>query len=147
MNISWVKCFEINILKERLKLASRGDEYEVKYNLNMDVKYGYLKVIDVPDVVKNCTEKWFNQTLCKVNNSVLRLGIFEGEFHLHKHDQEDEVFFVLNGSLKIETEEGVFELGEQQGICIPKGVLHRPIAKEKTIVLMIEESTIKPIGD
>ena len=119
----------------------------MEYNLNMDIKYGYLEVIDVPDIINNCTDKWFNQTLCQVNSSVLRLGIFEGEFHLHKHDKEDEVFFVLNGSLIIETENGTFDLAEQQGICIPKGVMHRPIAKKKTIVLMIEENTVKAIGD
>lgn len=119
----------------------------MKYTMNMDIKYDYLQVIDVPDVVNKCTEIWFNQTLCKVNSSLLRLGIFEGEFHWHKHDKEDEVFFVLNGSLMIETEKGTFELEEQQGICIPKGVMHRPIAKQKAIVLMIEEDTVKPVGD
>ena len=117
------------------------------YVLNMDIKYGYLQKIVVSDVVKACKDKWFNQTLCKANGSVLRLGIFEGEFHWHKHDTDDEVFFVLNGSLAIETEKGNFYLGEQEGVCIPKGIMHRPIAKEKTIVLMIENQDIKPTGD
>lgn len=119
----------------------------MNYTMNMDIKYDYLQVINVPDIVNKCTEKWFNQTLCKVNSSVLRLGIFEGEFHWHKHDKEDEVFFVINGSLIIETEKGTFKLEKQQGICIPKGEMHRPIAKQKTIVLMIEEDTVRPIGD
>ena len=61
-------------------------EKQQNYVLNMDTKYKPLEIIDVPDIVSNCSEKWFNQTLCNVNNSVLRLGIFEGEFHLHKHD-------------------------------------------------------------
>ncbi len=65
------------------------------YKLNMDIKYDYLEKIKVPEIVKNCKDKWFNQTLCKVNSSVLRLGIFEGEFHMHRHDNDDEVFFVL----------------------------------------------------
>lgn len=117
------------------------------YVLNMDIKYEYLQKIDVPDIVKNCKDRWFNQSLCKVNGSVLRLGIFEGEFHWHKHENDDEVFFVLNGSLVIETEKGNFMLNEQEGVCIPKGIMHRPIAKEKTIVLMIENQGIKPTGD
>ena len=117
------------------------------YVLNMNIKYEYLQKIDVPDIVKNCKDRWFNQSLCKVNGSVLRLGIFEGEFHWHKHENDDEVFFVLNGSLVIETEKGNFMLNEQEGVCIPKGIMHRPIAKEKTIVLMIENQGIKPTGD
>jgi mannose-6-phosphate isomerase-like protein (cupin superfamily) len=118
-----------------------------KYSINADVKYNYLQIIDVPDIINNCSDKWFNQTLCKVNDSLLRLGILEGEFHWHKHDNEDEVFFVLDGHLIIETENGNFELYRQQGICIPKGLMHRPISNKKTIVLMIENSTVKPTGD
>jgi mannose-6-phosphate isomerase-like protein (cupin superfamily) len=68
-----------------------------EYVLNMDIKYDYLQKIDVNDIVLNCKDKWFNQTLCKVNGSVLRLGIFEGEFHMHKHENDDEVFYVLKG--------------------------------------------------
>jgi mannose-6-phosphate isomerase-like protein (cupin superfamily) len=118
-----------------------------KYSINTDVKYNYLQIIDVPDIVNNCSDKWFIQTLCKVNDSLLRLGILEGEFHWHKHDNEDEVFFVLDGHLIIETENGIFELYKQQGICIPKGLMHRTISNEKTVVLMIENSTVKPTGD
>jgi mannose-6-phosphate isomerase-like protein (cupin superfamily) len=120
---------------------------EQRYNLNMDIKYNYLEVIDVPDIVKNCTDKWFNQTLCRVNNSLLRLGILEGEFHWHKHENEDEAFFVLNGNLEIETEDGSYFLKEFQGICIPKGTMHKPKAEERVVVLMIEDDTVKPIGD
>ena len=118
-----------------------------KYNINADIKYDYLQIIDIPDIVNNCTDKWFNQTLCKVNDSLLRLGILDGEFHWHKHDKEDEVFFVLEGKLIIETEKGNFELDKNKGICIPKGLMHRPVTKDKVIVLMIESNTVKPTGD
>ena len=117
------------------------------YKLQMDVKYDYLEKIKVSDVVNNCKDKWFNQTLCKVNTSVLRLGVFEGEFHMHKHGTDDEVFFVLEGSMILETENGNFELSENEGICVPKGVMHRPIAEKRAIVLMIENEGIEPIGD
>ena len=118
-----------------------------KYNINTDIKYDYLQIIDLPDIVNNCKDKWFNQTLCKVNDSLLRLGILEGEFHWHKHEKEDELFFVLEGSLSIETEKDIFELEEKQGVCIPKGLMHRPVTCGKVIVLMIENNTIKPTGD
>lgn len=120
---------------------------ENKYKLNMDIKYDYLEVIKTPEIIESCGEKWFNQTLCKVNSSVLRLGIFEGEFHMHKHENDDEVFFVLDGELVIESEKGNFHLGKYEGICIPKGIMHRPVADTKTIVLMIENEGIKPTGD
>ena len=117
------------------------------YKLHMDAKHGYLEKINVQEIVANCQDKWFNQTLCKVNDSVLRLGILEGEFHMHRHETTDEVFFVLDGSLTIETESGNYELEELEGICVPKGVRHRPIAKHRVIVLMIENEDVEPTGD
>lgn len=118
-----------------------------KYHINIEPAFGYLELIDLPHILKKNKEKWFNQTLCRVNNSFFRLGVFEGEFHWHKHFNEDELFFVLEGNLTIETEKGTFVLNKYQGVCIPKGTLHRPIAKERTIVIMIELDTIKPKGD
>lgn len=116
------------------------------YNMQMNIKYDYLEKINVPEIVKECTDKWFNQSLCEVNSSVFRLGIFEGEYHLHKHENDDELFFVIDGSIVLETERGNFELEQYEGVCVPKGVMHRPIAKNKAIVLMIENSGIDPIG-
>lgn len=120
---------------------------KLNYNMQMDIKYDYLEKINVPEIVKECTDKWFNQSLCQVNSSVFRLGIFEGEYHFHKHDNDDELFFVIDGSIVLETEKGNFELGQHEGVCVPKGVMHRPVAKNKAIVLMIENIGIDPIGD
>lgn len=120
---------------------------KLNYNMQMDIKYDYLEKINVPEIVKGCTDKWFNQSLCEVNSSVFRLGIFEGEYHLHKHDHDDELFFVIDGSIVLETEKGNFELGQFEGVCVPKGIMHRPIAKQKAIVLMIENKGIDPIGN
>ncbi|HET7839402.1 MAG TPA: cupin domain-containing protein [Rectinemataceae bacterium] len=117
------------------------------YKLHMDIKYDYLEKISVPDIVRDCRDKWFNQTLCKVNGSVLRIGIFEGEFHMHKHDHDDEVFFVLEGELTLETEHGNFDLRRFEGVCVPKGVMHRPLSPTKSVVLMIENEGIRPTGD
>jgi mannose-6-phosphate isomerase-like protein (cupin superfamily) len=113
----------------------------------MDVKYGHLELIDVPEIVAACKEKWFNQTLTQVNDSVVRLGIVEGEYHWHKHDNDDEFFFVLSGKLFIELEDKTLELNPNEGTTITKGVMHRPYAPTKTVMLMVETSAIDPIGD
>jgi mannose-6-phosphate isomerase-like protein (cupin superfamily) len=117
------------------------------YNINLDVKYQHLDLIDVNEVVRNNKEKWFNQTLTQVNDSVVRIGIVEGEFHWHKHDNDDEFFFVLEGKLIIELEDRVIELNPNQGTTIPKGVMHKPKAPVKTVMLMVETSSIAPTGD
>jgi mannose-6-phosphate isomerase-like protein (cupin superfamily) len=120
---------------------------QTNYNINLDIKYKQLELIDVPEIVEECTEKWFNQTLTQVNGSVVRIGIVEGEFHWHKHDEDDEFFFVLQGRLIIELEGKTIELNPNQGVTVPKGVMHRPIALEKTVMLMVENAGIKPTGD
>jgi mannose-6-phosphate isomerase-like protein (cupin superfamily) len=113
----------------------------------MDIKYRHLELIDVPALVKATTEKWSNQSLTEVNGSVVRLGILEGEFHWHKHDADDEFFFVLSGRLLIDLQDRTIELGPKQGVTITKGVMHRPRAPEKTVVLMVETLDIVPTGD
>lgn len=120
---------------------------ETNYNINLDVKYDHQTLIDVPTIVRECKEKWFNQTLCQVNESVVRLGILHGEFHWHKHEEEDEFFFVLSGKLYIDLEGRTVELGSQQGFTVSKGVMHNTRAPEKTVVLMVEKSTVQPTGD
>jgi mannose-6-phosphate isomerase-like protein (cupin superfamily) len=119
----------------------------VKYSIHTNVKYGHLELVDVPAIVAECTEKWFNQTLTRVNDSVVRLGIVQGEFHWHKHDREDEFFFVIEGRLYIDLEDRTIELGPGQGVTIPRSVMHRPRAPQKTVMLVVENSTIQPTGD
>jgi mannose-6-phosphate isomerase-like protein (cupin superfamily) len=120
---------------------------ETVYNIHLDVKYDHLEVIDVPSIVAANKEKWVNYTLSQVNDSVVRIGIVEGEFHWHKHDNDDEFFFVLEGRLYIDLEDKTIELGPNQGTTITKGVMHRPRAPKKTVMLMVETSEIKPTGD
>ena len=118
------------------------------YNINLDIKYENLEIIDVWEVVHGCKEKWFNQTLTKVNDSVVRLGIVQGEFHWHKHDNDDEFFFVLEGELLLDIEpNNILVLKPKQGTTVPKGTMHRPRAVKKTVMLMIETAAIKPLGD
>ena len=116
------------------------------YNQHMNVLYQHLQLINVPELVANCKESWYNQTLTDVNGSVVRLGIVQGEYHWHKHENEDEFFFVLSGKLYIELEDKTIELEPLQGVTITRNVMHRPYAPEKTVMLMVETNTIDPIG-
>ena len=118
-----------------------------KYNINLDVGFDHLERIDVNEIVERTKMKWSNQTLTQVNESVVRLGIVEGEFHWHKHDNDDEFFFVLDGQLFIDLEDKTIELNPNQGVTISKGVMHRPRAPKKTVMLMVETSAIQPTGD
>jgi mannose-6-phosphate isomerase-like protein (cupin superfamily) len=121
-------------------------EKEFNYVTKLDIKFDHLQKMDIPQMVKECKDKWFNQTLTQVNDSVVRLGIVEGEYHWHKHDNEDEFFFVLEGQLLIDLEGQTIELNPNQGVTITKGVMHRPRAPKKTIMLMVETNTIQPTG-
>lgn len=117
------------------------------YEIHLDVLHEHLELIDIPSIVESCNGPWWNQTLTQVNDSVVRLGIIQGEFHWHKHDDDDEFFFVLSGRLFIDLEGQTIELGPMQGTTITKGVMHRPRAPEKVVMLMVETSSIVPTGD
>lgn len=120
-----------------------------KYNYStfLDIKYKNFDLIDIQEIVKNNKDKWYNQTLTKVNDSVVRIGIVEGEYHWHKHDNDDEFFFVLDGKLFVDLEDKTIELNPQQGVTISKGITHRTRAPKKTVMLMVETSSIQPTGD
>lgn len=117
------------------------------YDIHTDVKYGPLEVIEAGRLAADCPQRWWNQTLCRVNDSVARLGVFEGEFHWHKHDREDELFFVLEGRLLLDLEGRTVTLDAHQGMVVPCGVLHRTRALERTVVLMVEAAGVTATGD
>jgi mannose-6-phosphate isomerase-like protein (cupin superfamily) len=110
-------------------------------------KFGHSEVIDITAKVDSITEKWYNTDLSHVNDSLVRLGIFEGEFHWHHHDNEDEFFYVISGKLLLDLQEKTIELHPNQAYTVSKGVEHRTRAEEKTIVIMIEKDTVNPKGD
>jgi len=118
-----------------------------QYKQNMDVKYDNLELIDVPSIIAENKERWFNQTLSRVNDSAVRLGIVQGEYHWHKHDHDDEFFFVLSGKLYLDLEGRTIELEPMTGTTIPKGIMHKTRAIEKTVMLMVETSSIDPLGN
>ncbi len=120
---------------------------EYPYLTRLDVLYPPLQVIDEKGLADAAPHKWYNQTLCGVNESVVRLGVIEGEYHWHKHDSDDEFFYVVEGKLLIDLEERVVELSPRQGIVVPKGVMHRTRAPERTVILMVENAGIIPTGN
>ena len=122
-----------------------GESYP--YATHLDVLYPPLTIVDVPALVAACTDRWYNQTLCRVNDSVVRLGVVQGEYHWHKHDREDEFFYVVQGRFLIDLEDRTIELAPGHGSVVPKGVLHRTRAPERSVVLMMESAGIVPTGD
>ena len=121
-------------------------EKEFDYVTKLDILHKHFEVIDIPEMVKACKDKWFNQTLTQVNDSVVRVGIVEGEYHWHKHENDDEFFFVLEGTLYVDLENRVIELNPGQGVTVSKGVVHRTRAPKKTVMLMVENKEIVPTG-
>jgi mannose-6-phosphate isomerase-like protein (cupin superfamily) len=117
------------------------------YATHLDIRFPALELIDVPQLVAACRDRWYNQTLCQVNDSVVRLGVLQGEYHWHKHDKDDEFFFVLDGRFIIDLEGHSVELQARQGFVVPKGVVHRTRAPERAVILMVENAGIVPTGD
>lgn len=124
-------------------MSAPGHTYETRLNILHDS----LELIDVGKLVDECTFPWYNQTLCKVNESVVRLGVVQGEYHWHKHDHDDEFFYVVSGQFLIDLEDRTVTLDPRQGFVVPKGVRHRPRAPERTVILMVENAGIVPTGD
>ena len=117
------------------------------YAINKDVAFGFLNLIDVERIADGVEDDWFNQTLCEVNDCVVRLGVVQGEFHWHHHDHEDEFFYVISGKLFIDLEYCTVELTPNQGFTVPRKVRHRTRAPERTAMLMVEGSGVEPTGD
>ena len=117
------------------------------YDTRLNILYQHLELIDEKALSDAASHPWYNQTLCQVNASVVRLGVIQGEYHWHKHDQDDEFFYVVEGTLLIDLEGKTVELSPRQGFVVPKGVLHRTRAPQRTVILMVENAGIIPTGD
>jgi len=117
------------------------------YATHLDIRFQPLEVVDVPALVDAVTDQWYNQTLCQVNDSVVRLGVMQGEYHWHKHDDLDEFFYVVEGRFMIDLQDRTVQLAERQGFVVPKGAIHRTRAPERAIILMVEGAAIVPTGD
>ena len=117
------------------------------YVTHLNVLHAPLEVVDVAALVAACTDRWYNQTLSRVNDSVVRLGVMQGEYHWHSHHDLDEFFYVVDGKFIIDLEDRSIELSPRQGFVVPKGVVHRTRAPERSVVLMVEGAGIVPTGD
>jgi mannose-6-phosphate isomerase-like protein (cupin superfamily) len=117
------------------------------YDTRLNVLFEHMQRIDEKALSDAASHKWYNQTLCQVNDSVVRVGVIEGEYHWHKHDRDDEFFYVVEGKLLIDLEGETIELTPRQGFVVSKGVLHRTRAPHRTVILMVENAGIVPTGD
>jgi mannose-6-phosphate isomerase-like protein (cupin superfamily) len=117
------------------------------YETRLNVLHQPLEVVDEKAIADACTYKWFNQTLCQVNSSVVRMAVIEGEYHWHQHTDDDEFFYVVEGRLLIDLESRTVELNPRQGFVVPRATLHRTRAPERTVILMVENAAIIPTGN
>jgi len=117
------------------------------YETRLNILYRALEVVDLQPLIDACQFQWYNQTLCKVNDSVVRLGVMHGEYHWHKHDADDEFFYVVEGQFIIDLEGRSVKLGARQGFVVPRGVLHRTRAPVRSVILMVETASIEPTGN
>jgi mannose-6-phosphate isomerase-like protein (cupin superfamily) len=121
-------------------------ETENPYVTLLNVLHGPLEVIDEKALADACEHRWWNQTLCQVNDSVVRVAVVQGEYHWHKHDKDDEFFYVVEGLLLVDLEDRTVELKPRQGFVVPRGIVHRTRALERTVMLMVETKDIVPTG-
>ncbi|MGZ8809184.1 MAG: cupin domain-containing protein [Mycobacterium sp.] len=124
-----------------------GSPPSYPYTTHLNVLHAPLEVVDVARLIEECTDQWYNQTLCQVNDSVIRVGVIRGEYHWHKHDDLDEFFYVVEGLLMIDLEDRSVELGPRKGFVVPRGIVHRTRAPQRTVILMVEGAGIIPTGD
>jgi mannose-6-phosphate isomerase-like protein (cupin superfamily) len=117
------------------------------YETRLNILHKPLETIDEKALADACEYKWYNQTLCQVNDAVVRMAVIEGEYHWHKHDEDDEFFYVVEGRLSIDLEDRTVDLSPRQGFVVPKGTVHRTRAVKRTVILMVENAGIIPTGD
>ena len=136
-------------------MADQHGSQAFPYATHLDVKFGGLEKIELDPLVDAVRDQWYNQTLARVNDSVVRLGVMQGEYHWHKHDEDDEFFYVIEGRFLIDLEPAadgetpgrVVELLPREGFVVPRGVVHRTRAPERSVILMVETAAIVPTGD
>ena len=116
------------------------------YETRLNILYPPLEIVEEKALADACSFRWYNQSLCEVNNAVVRLGVFQGEYHWHKHVEDDEFFYVVEGRLLIDLEGRTVELAPRQGIVVPRGVMHKTRAEVRTVALMVENIGIVPTG-
>ena len=97
-------------------------------------------------VAASLTEFWSPRIVAEVDDSYIKVAKVHGTLAWHSHDNEDEMFLILKGHLRIEMEDGAVELGEGQMYVVPKGVRHNPVAEEECHIMLIERKTTLHTG-
>ena len=118
-----------------------------KYSISKEIKFEPLELLDFPSIIASCQKEWQNIGICNVNDCVVRLGVVKGEFHWHKHEMEDEFFYVIDGLLYIDLKDKTITLKPQQGFLVPRKIVHRTRAPVRTAIMMVEGSSVEPTGD
>ena len=106
-----------------------------------------LSKINLADKLNCFTDRWSPKIVADLNDSHVKLAKVQGEFVWHQHAEEDELFIVLQGNLTIELRDGQVQLGPGELVVIPKGVEHRPVAREEVHLMLIEPKGIRHTGD
>jgi mannose-6-phosphate isomerase-like protein (cupin superfamily) len=125
------------------------------YATHLNVLFPALETIALDPIIAGVRDQWWNQTLVRVNDSIVRLGVMQGEYHWHHHDVDDEFFLCLQGRFLIDLEPAadgmtpgrVIELRPHEAFVVPRGVVHRTRALEPTVILMVETANVVPTGD
>src|SRR5438034_10502589 len=128
-------------------MALKENVQNFPYKTYLNVLHGPLELIDVQKLADACTDKWCNQTLCQVNDSVVRMAVVEGEYHWHEHKDIDEFFFVLDGRFLIDLEDRVIDLAPRHGFVVPTGARHRSRAPRRTAILIVDPPGVRPPCD
>jgi mannose-6-phosphate isomerase-like protein (cupin superfamily) len=121
-------------------LKAKGKEKLNKENSNMEI-------INVKDKISRINEYWQPKIIGELNNQLVKVAKLKGEFAMHHHENEDELFYVVNGSLEIELKEKTIKLHEGEFVIIPKGVEHKPIAQNEVHVMLFEPKTTLNTGN
>ena len=106
-----------------------------------------INKISLADKFNSINDYWNPRIAGELNGQYIKLVKFTGEFVWHKHDEEDEMFLVVEGSFNMELRDKTVELSKGDFIIIPKGVEHRPVALEEAQVLLFEPATTLNTGD
>ena len=103
--------------------------------------------INLAEKLTRFDDRWNPRIIADLNDSHVKLVKVQGEFVWHRHADEDELFLVLSGALRIELRDGSVTLGPGEMVVIPKGVEHRPVAAEEVHLMLIEPKGIRHTGD
>ncbi|MEO9968024.1 MAG: cupin domain-containing protein [Reichenbachiella sp.] len=106
-----------------------------------------MNSIDIKEKFRLFDDYWNPRIIGELNGQLVKIAKFKGEFEMHKHDHEDELFQVIQGNIKIEFENETVSLNEGEMIVVPRGVLHKPSADEEAWVMMFEPASTINTGE